>query len=298
MEEQLVIKKEKNASIQLLRVVCMFFVVAGHIFMNYRVVEGEINYGVLLANSFTGSCVPVFFMLSGMFMFRGKSFKSVIKSTMTKIVLPLICACLLLQLLQPLLIDNKFEFGRVDIPAIFSAFITFSAEPIENGFYLWYVFVLLIVYCWYPLLKLIAVDEKTVNKTRLYLLALGFGGTVLTQTLFAFVPSLYGKFTIPNPLSIYAIFYVLLGYEISRYLSTTSTSKKKIRYMGLGLYVLGAVVTYLLTVFVDIGADGAFNHLFFENDTIGVMLAAVGLVLFFSCIDIKINRYILILKLL
>lgn len=96
--------------------------------------------------------------------------------------------------------------------AIVRAFATFTADPIVNGFYLWYVFVLLIVYCWYPLLRLVCVDDSVAGKARLYLLVLGFLATIASMTLFALYPSLRDTFRIPNPLHIYTIFYVVLGY--------------------------------------------------------------------------------------
>lgn len=111
MDNRIAAVGEKNASIQLLRIVSCIFVVVCHICMNYRVRDGAINYGVLFQNSLARSCVPVFLMISGMFMFRGKSFRAVAVTVVFKIVLPLLLTCVFLQLASPYLLENRFVWG-------------------------------------------------------------------------------------------------------------------------------------------------------------------------------------------
>lgn len=290
MQTQAAVAPHKNSALQLLRIVASILVVSTHVLMDYRTGEGGVNYGVILADSFTRGCVPVFLMLSGFFMFRGKSFGSVAKSAVLKVALPLLAVCILLQLLSPFLLENRTELGALDAAAIVSAFLRFSADPIANGFYLWYVFVLLVVYFWYPLLRLVCIDEEAVNRTRVYLLALGFLATIATATLYGVVPYLRDRINIPNPLSLYAIFYVVLGYEINRRRSKSGMTNRQGQLAGLLLFALGVGATYALTVFVDIAANQQFDHIFFEYDTIGPMLSAVGLVVLFSHIEIRPGR--------
>lgn len=287
MEKQQPASSEKNASIQLLRIIACVFVISTHTLMNFRVQEGVINYGVLLADSFTRCCVPIFLLLSGMYMFRGKRCKAVAKSVVLRIALPLFAVCVLLQVLGPFLTENRMVLGPVNLGAIASAFLTFSEAPISNGFYLWYLFAMLIVYCWYPLLRHVCVDEKKANNTRLYLLALGFFVTAVSPTLLSVVPSLQGKYSIPNPLGLYEVFLVVLGYELGRRYAAGGQRKWPFRLAGFALFVVGALLTYFLTVYVDIAADRQFDHLFFTYETVGPTVSAVGLILTFAHLDIK-----------
>lgn len=275
----------KNASIQLLRILCSIFVIACHVYMNYRVIDGVIHYDILLSDAFVRCCVPVFLMISGMFMFRGKPLKSVAKTAGVRIALPLFLTCVFLQLLNPFLVENSYTLGAFDFKPVASAFMKFSAEPIVNGFYLWYVFLLLTVYFWYPLLQLLCVNDPTANRNRIYLLVLGFLATIATMTVFAMFPSWQYQFNIPNPLGLYGVFYVVLGYEISQ--GRFKMEKGMGKTIGLLLYILGVATMIILTLYFDIAPDKEFNHVFFEYDTLGVMLAALGFLLFFLHTEIK-----------
>lgn len=64
-------------------------------------------------------------------------------------------------------------------------------------------------------------------------------------------------------------------------------TNRQMQMIGADLYIVGVAIAYLFTVWFDIPRDNQFKHLFFENDTIGVMLSAVGMFLFFLYTDVN-----------
>ena len=62
--------RKRIYSLDLLRIICCIYVIAIHIFMSYRVTDQGISYNILFVESFIRCCVPIFFMITGFFMFK------------------------------------------------------------------------------------------------------------------------------------------------------------------------------------------------------------------------------------
>lgn len=287
-------KKAKIESLEVLRIVCSIFVIAIHIFMSYRVTENGISYDVLFVESFTRCCVPVFFMMTGFFLFqREKTVAQIAKYLAHRIIAPTLIVLVVIYIFSGWFNGTGTIYDCVQgfsLKALADFFVLLLKwEMIEPSFWLWYIKMLVQIYFFYPILKYICSEGKEEQIIRrLYMLL-----CALSTMIFPTIRSLF-DIDIPayvySPLPFYAFFYVLIGYEISLMYA------KKSRWinweLGIGLYVLGGLSTYLLTVYVDIAKDQQFDHLFFFYEMLNVAVSALGLFIFALSFELKSNAVI------
>lgn len=278
--------QKRISQIDAMKLICAFFVVTIHIVTDYRVQDGVISEHVLFGESFLRCCVPVFFMCSGYFLFsKDHSIKKIYKKLLFSLVLPTLATILFWFVFNDA-IENKntvFECIKNIRPGaflqLFRGLLNWDYSMANNGFYLWFIIVLIKIYIAYPVIKLLCVDESGRNKIRRYvMLLLG-----ISEILFPTIESLTNNTLMLYGYSIfcdYSFLYIFLGYEFYLIFCKNDIRRSWSLY-GLGAYIVGSLLTYFASVFIDIPYDGTFNELFFNYNSCFILVAALGFFMFF-----------------
>lgn len=219
-------------------------------------------------------------------MFRKqKSIREIYGKLTKHILFPTLFTLLILFLFSGIL-QNEINFNNLNREAVanfLKAIAGWNVYAIENGFYLWFMVAMIKIYMAYPVLSLVCNEKR--EKICNYVLILLFVGKFCFQTITYFTQNtlqIYGYSIFEE----YWIFYVLLGYKYSVYYKDKTSSKREFVLGGM-LYVIGSLLTYGCTVWIDVAADGAFNEIFFNYDSLTVLISAIGLFLFCKNIQIK-----------
>lgn len=292
--------RKRIYSLDLLRIICCIYVIAIHIFMSYRVTDQGISYNILFVESFIRCCVPIFFMITGFFMFKKqKTLLEVCEYLFKRIIIPTLLLLAFIQVFSAWLNGTNTLFECI-LKLNFHYMITFFIMLLgwkmpEPNFWLWYITTLVKIYFFYPLLQRICIDKKEENFVRRSYLVICFLATIFFPTIkqiFMIDIPVY----IYTPLPFYAFAYILIGYELSLFYERRS----KLINAGFGvlLYICGSLSTYLCTKYIDIPFNGDFVHLFFNYQMLNVVVSAIGLIIVFLSLELKeknINRWINIL---
>ena len=289
--------QKRISQIDAMKLICAFFVVTIHIVTDYRIQDGVISEHVLLGESFLRCCVPVFFMCSGYFLFsRDHSIKKIYKKLLFGLVLPTLAAILFWFVFNDAIENQNTILGCIknirpgSFLQLFRGLLNWDYSMVKNGFYLWFMIVLIKIYIAYPVIKLLCVDELGKNKIRRYTMALLGISEILFPTIEGLTNNnlmLYGYSVFCD----YSFLYIFLGYELYLFFSRNDIRRSWCLY-GLCAYIGGSLLTYLATVFIDIPYDEMFNEMFFDYNSCFILIAAVGFFMFFRNMkfsNIKIN---------
>lgn len=288
-------QKNKIVSIELLRIICALFVVCIHVFMAYLNLPGVFPYKVIFAESFMRSCVNCFFMITGFVLFTKKrSVWKVAKSVFFGIILPSFLLMYFLQIFNDWFssvgtIAECIEKWQIDRGFFYSQILGWKSGML-NSFYFWYVFALVEVYVWYPLLRYLCVDTKEAAKIRRYLIAVWLlAYTVLPSIINVYNNFGWGTVTMKSPLSMFAG-YLLIGYEFYLfYEKGVIRAEKKQLALYSFLYIAGSLLTFGLSWY-EIQLDQVFDQLFYDYYNFGVVISGFGLFLLVLCVRISSPR--------
>lgn len=261
--------EDRNISLDVLRVIASMGVIGVHILMDYRMTaDGRANGGVILAESLIRWPVPCFLMLSGYFLFQkdlplkkviGKIIKRLaIPSALTALFITIFGAWVLgcsgfLQCISNLTMDSFYHYVGMLL----------NWELPEPGFWLGYMRTLMKMYLLYPILKFICRDSRGANESRWFLMALTFAG----QTL---VPLLGVECYIYVPIDSYALLYFLLGYEGYQWKQKKRLKGKWVLPVCLSGYAVCGIITWLGSLYLDVGKNGAFTERFYGNTSLNI----------------------------
>lgn len=285
--------KKINSSIELTRIICCIFVVAIHILCDFCVVDGSLSYITIFIESFTRCAVPIFFMITGYFIFsREKSIKEVYMYFTKKIVIPSLIIIFLMFFFEAFFYkDNALSIlqclKNIDIFQIKRLVIMLLNWEIPSMIFpLWYISAIVQIYIAYPLLKYICKDTDKEKKIRIYLLLIMFIASFLLPTLYSFFPNSEYKLFAYSPIKEYYFVYILLGYELSLLVKHNS-NKIKHPMIGMLFYLLGTFLCFYLTIRFDWKRDDVFNATFWASTTLNVFIQSIGLFIFFLNMKIK-----------
>ncbi len=289
--------KQRIYSLELLRIICSIFVIAVHVFMELLFLDARQDAFVgfsafLFIGAVVRVCVPGFFMITGFFMFRkDKSFGSIIKYCTKRLILPTMFLCVIIFVFADWFYDTKglLECITQHSGAEWWQFIKdmlLRHEMPSPHNWLWYIGALLRIYLFYPLLKYICVNRKEENFVRRALMLLCFISTMLIPSIQAFFPEFQAYVMTALPFNDFV--YILLGYELS--LLYERQAKCINPFLGGALFLVGSTFTYLFTKYIDVPKDGYFSHTFFEYYNLSVVVASVGMMLFFLSFRIPASK--------
>ena len=88
-ETKSLIKKERDISIDLIRLVACILVIGTHLCLQvFNEYYHEVDWSRLFEKCFFTDGVPLFFMITGFFIANGRSYKKIWKNTFFKVIIP------------------------------------------------------------------------------------------------------------------------------------------------------------------------------------------------------------------
>src|SRR3954468_8728377 len=230
----------RNYSLDVLRVLAIYMVIQIHtgefyyIAKDGTVLQGINAYWVGWYNSLFRSCVPLFIMISGFFLFPVKDVNAFYRKRLSRVVIPFVIWCMLYAFYQ-------FFLGQVNLE---TAFINILKIPVNFGTeigHLWYVYMLIGLYLFAPVISpwIESASEKNI---RLYLVLWAIAMTI--PYLHIIFPELLGEgYWNKTPLLYYFsgfMGYAVLAYYIKRFFYSYSTWQY---VSGVMLIIVGYAIT-------------------------------------------------------
>lgn len=256
--------KERNSNIELLRIICMIFIIGGHLIMYHEggAIVGSTGYYISnIMRSFFMCAVNTFVLISGYFgvKFNVKKLIKLDINTITYSVGIFIIMVLL-------------GIHQVDIKKDILLFI-----PVVTKRY-WFISIYFVLCIISPILnKFIDYIEEYKLKTVI----------IVMISLFYVLPTILYSINAPTITedSGYGIINFICLYIIGRYIKCYKVNHKK-KSLYLGIYLL-AVGSLFLSNHVLSKLLGFYFNAFISYDTVFNLLAAYGLFMLFLNINIK-----------
>lgn len=229
--------KKRVVYCDVLRLIAILSVVAIHVFIRIRdtyvLDRKDLYFITTFFDSLTRTGVPLFFMLTGIFMLKGKieNYKDYFKKRLPRLIILYILFSIFYYIFDCFL--AKCTFNLIDM------FMFISDIPAR--YHLWFMPVIIMIYLLIPFIKIMVDKINKVQLRNLIMLIFTFGNLLLTirQVLLIFDINVFGIFIFPD-LFIY-INYLLLGYYLYNY----DIRRKKL------VYIL-AIISIILMPFASL----------------------------------------------
>ncbi len=262
----------------LLRVLACFAVVVLHLSgagLSEETPVGSFDWNALCVyDALVHWCVPVFVMLSGMFLLDPEK-QVTLRSLFRKHILRIAVAALVWGVFYALL-DYGRSGGKFTWAGIQSAFLNLLNGQIH--YHLWFLFMIIGLYLVTPILRAFVRGAKQTDFHWFFL---------LTFVVYSVMPALQAllpnRMALPmvwlNKLNIHIVLgYV--GYYVAGYYLKTYTLHRTARFAIYVLGILGAAATVMGTIALSV-RDGAFNGALFEYRNPNVVFMAVAIFVLF-----------------
>ncbi|WML58967.1 acyltransferase family protein [Neobacillus sp. PS2-9] len=219
--------------------------------------------------SISRASVPLFVMISGALLLGDKrdlSYKEFLQKRISKIAIPLLGWSLIY---YSYLVYRGDYFDGFSVKQFLELLIT-------NGIstHLWFMYMILGIYLTTPLIK-VFVKGASKKDLKYYLLLWLFASVVVKFIKYHFGLGLNLElFFVTNYVG-----YFILGYYLANLPLTT-----KAKYISLVLSVVGILTTFLLTYFDTKRNGGALEEFWYEYYSPNVVVASIGIFLFFRVI--------------
>ncbi|UXA35524.1 acyltransferase family protein [Proteus terrae] len=267
-------KNERIIWLDYIRCFACLSVIILHISATYVIHNYKSNYDSWLfgnfLDSFTRTCVPLFFMISG-YLFMSE------KSPSYKNFLKIVTALLFYSVLG--WIANEIYY----VTGIYSKKPNFDILEKPVYYHLWFFYTLIPIYIFMMIVKS---RDINIRKTAIIFFILFFIFNPKTRDLTSnlFNISVVTKFTI-NDIFIYYLFYAFLGGSINK---IEINKSKSTPILSIILFLLSSIMIAILTINVSEKA-GKSNVIFYGYTTPLVAIAAVSIFIFFKSLSIKLK---------
>lgn len=266
--------KKYDANVQLIRIVACIIVIGCHIRLEPILPDGNVEYKRLFLYSLLNDGVTIFFMVSGFYMFKGKSTKDMILLTIKNIVLPSF-----LIMISSVILEEWVKGGEIssifnkDWYSVGKNIVAFNAGGVPLSFHLWYIFDYLKIIVLYPVLRLVCTNDN--RKVCYLLVTIAFANQIISDVT-VFNQSLnIGKFdTFSTP-----IILCILGWLIYQRKSMLKT--KRITVFSIFLIILvNCFRTALEFKLLEMQPDN--KYFYYWNVSLAYLFAIAFVVLFLS----------------
>lgn len=227
-------KSKRDASIELIRIVACMIVVLLHLSLNvFDQHHAQVDWSRLFEKCFLSEGVPIFYLILGFFLTNGRSYKKIWKSTLKRVVIPVLIFVIFAQIFfmfilnkQPIEWCFKNAFINLNLRGIFRTILTGNVEHINSlCAHLWYIFSYLKITLWIPVLWLICKEDQNSKLARRMIIGFGVLATIINDIQrFACLP-IIGKINAFQMVDL-DILYVLLGYELFVHKDKIKNNKK------------------------------------------------------------------------
>lgn len=240
--------KKRDASIELIRIFACITVVLTHLSLNvFDQYHSQVDWSRLFEKCFFSDGVPIFYMIMGFFLMNGRSYKKIWKSTLKKVVVPVLIFVLFAQVFY-MFILNKQTFtwclqnagANLNLQGILKTIITGDVIHINSlCSHLWYIVSYLKITLWIPVLWLLCKNDNNSKLARRMII--GFGVlAALIRDIQRFVVLPIGKINVFEMVDI-DILYVLLGYELFVYKDKIKNNKKVCVITGIAFVAINVI---------------------------------------------------------
>ena len=240
--------KKRDASIELIRIFACITVVLTHLSLNvFDQYHSQVDWSRLFEKCFFSDGVPIFYMIMGFFLMNGRSYKKIWKSTLKKVVLPVLIFVLFAQVFY-MFILNKQTFAwclqnagvNLNLQGIFKTIITGDVTHINSlCSHLWYIISYLKITLWIPVLWLLCKNDNNSKLARRMII--GFGVlAALIRDIQRFVVLPIGKINVFEMIDI-DILYVLFGYELFVHKDKIKNNKKVCAISGIAFVAINVI---------------------------------------------------------
>lgn len=280
---------KRDVNIELIRVLACVSVIALHTWKGSGIDEIPITVkGVI--RMFQQHGVPLFLLIMGFFLFNGKkTFGQKVKETLVRIIIPSFIVLILYDMFWPWLIGDKClsDRGGINSQNILYSVIRFVRGNYSPVDHLWYIFAYCEIIVFFPLMNLVCVKEKKVEKIRRGYMLLCIINKLLENCFFVINQLGNTEFGIVHwsPFNQYML-YVLFGYELHILIQCEQWIKLKktgLRWMFLTIYVI-TNFTICAEEFVAIKV-GIETEYFYHNSVLHY-ISSISIFLFLMCIPI------------
>lgn len=244
---------------------------------------GSIEWNIAnIFNSLFRWSVPVFFMISGM-MFLNSEKEIGIQEFIKKYVVRIIICIVVWGYLYGIL-DAIVYNGQINAISFVIAF--FNMLSGKAGYHLWFLYTLLIIYLFVPILKrMVKNTERYVLKYVLFIWGiLGIGLNTINGIFSSLPQNILSEVACALPELMVYIGYFVLGY----YLNTYSISKKKEKILNIA-FMLSIVVMPIGNYVISMLND-SYQNAFSGTMSIFTMIIGVNIFLFLKNREYKHNK--------
>lgn len=242
--------KNKKIYLEILRIIACFFVIARHTNSFILQIESQNSITWLLAVGYhilSMTCVPIFFMISGsLLLTKEKTYKEMIKKTITRLLLPMLFFSLIIHLKRNPVVDFKNLISFIEL---------FCKNEILSTY--WYIYALMGLYLATPFLQKLCknMKDKDYNVFILYTLVLISIIPILKRyQIIVLAP----EFTIPL-ISTYVAYFIIGNYILNADIKTTKKQENIMVSIIMSILLFGVLMTYLDHKYFD------FNDYYFSS---------------------------------
>lgn len=223
-----------------------------------------------LFESLTRWAVPMFVMISGALLLsdqREYTYKEFLTKRISKVFIPLLGWSIIYY--SYFVYVGEYSFSIADFISLFSSN--------SLSYHFWFVYMILGLYLITPVLKIFIRHAKQQDIG--YFLLLWFYASVVAKTLvylygYSFAVELY---YVTNYVGYYVLGYYLFNYDIAK-------RWRNFVYIG---GIIGFTATFLLTYIGTRNLGGMLQEFWYEYHSPNVMLATIGLFVFFKYLPFK-----------
>ena len=298
--EQQKVKTKRDSSIELIRIVACMIVVLLHLSLNvFDEHHAQVDWSRLFEKCFLSDGVPLFYLIIGFFLTNGRSYKKIWKSTLKKVVIPVLIFILFAQVFfmfilnkQPIEWCLKNAFINLNLQGITRTILTGDVTHINSlCAHLWYIVSYLKITLWIPVLWLLCKEDDNSKLARRMIIVFGILATIIRdiQRFWVLPIGRINEFFMMD----LDVLYVLLGYELFVHKDKIKNNKKLCILSGLAIVVTNIIrykieMNYMvLNNFFEITGRETFAD---WRHTSLSFITAISLFMFFYSFEIKGER--------
>lgn len=240
--------KKRDSSVELIRIFACITVILTHLSLNvFDQYHSQVDWSRLFEKCFFSDGVPIFYMIMGFFLMNGRSYKKIWKSTLKKVVIPVLIFVLFVQVFYMFIINKQSltwciqnAGANLNLQRIFKTIITGDVIHINSlCSHLWYIVSYLKITLWIPVLWLLCKDNDNSKLARRMIIGFGILAALI-RDIQRFVSLPIGEIKVFQMVDI-DILYVLLGYELFVYKDKIKNNKKICVIAGLAFVAINVI---------------------------------------------------------
>lgn len=150
---------KRDPKVELMRIIACAIVVGTHTYLP-SVVSGQADIGRVFMSCVLADGVAVFWFINGFFLFKNKSYGSLLRHTLKNIIVPMVCVSLFYFYLGGWITDGETLAASVshtpdEYKSLLNGVLSWNNAVPDTG-YLWYLYVYVFIMLLYPVLKAFA----------------------------------------------------------------------------------------------------------------------------------------------